>query len=194
MSLPANTLSDYYERKVAGVCTRRGCTSNAADDSSLCQPHLEDARARTRKSDKKRRASLRAKGCCVSCGKKSKSYRCKACLAGGANNNRASANNQHIPKSARIVEKIEQDSIYGTRIRKRYIGQGKRGRSSREDESARDVNEAIKTLERLKEDLETLRDPTLRGPDRTNAMREMKAKASLAIRFVESVEDRYSGV
>lgn len=213
MSLTGNTppkpntdseqLSDYYERKVAGVCTRPGCQSEPHDDLGLCLPHLLDARGRkARLRDERKRQGL-----CVDCGgkaprkprkargRRSRSRffeRCRACLKSNSRNKRDnSGNNQHAPRSSRIVEKVEQDGVYGTRVRKRYVGQGKRGRSSREDESTRDINEAIKTLERAKDGLERLRDQTLQGPQRTNAVREVIAQVRLAERFGDEVVERY---
>lgn len=200
MSLAGNTprsdpdpdapLSDYLERKVAGVCTRSGCTSMPHGDLQECEPHLMDSRARKRRSDKRRRAALRAKGCCAACGRKSKTYRCRGCREVSADNRPNGADNQHAPRSRpedRTQAKVETDG----RTRYRYIGQAKRGRSSKAEESKRDVREQIKTLERALEALESLDDPQLTKMQRSSKELEIRSLVGLAARFGDEVIERH---
>lgn len=195
---PDPALSDYYERKVAGACTRTGCPEPAHDDLGLCLPHLQDARDRKSKL----RDARRNAGKCVDCGRQAPKRRkpkrgerrfkarCRKCARG--NKRELRGNNQHAPRSSGIVTKLEVDAAHPEgRLRQRYIGQGRRGRATKAEESRRDIGEAIKTLERARELAEALDDPRLSKLEKRSREDEVVALVKLAERFSDEVVDRH---
>lgn len=53
-------MTDYWQRKLAGLCVRNGCHAKTQDDHLLCTEHAIDSRRRTKKAMRAIRAKRRA--------------------------------------------------------------------------------------------------------------------------------------
>lgn len=61
-------VGDYQRRKSVGECVRPGCDALALPGVTLCKPHLDDLRARRRRSINRIRARRRKANLCIECG------------------------------------------------------------------------------------------------------------------------------
>lgn len=196
MSAPSNTEpgADTYEaRKISGRCTR--CGQPAADDSLLCAPHRDDARAAVRKSKAKSRRARRRQRRCVDCNQRSRTYRCTACQI-RVNRLRVNngANKRVDTKRERIAAatKISTNKSEGGRVR--YHGQGKRGRQSGAQLDEQDLRDARKDLEAGTEALGHCQTPavkTLPKIQRDDVERAALGRLASAGRWIDEVLVRH---
>ena len=148
----------YIDRKLAGLCTRRGCKLKALDDGQLCKKHRTAARRATKRWDAKMRKQRRAAGQCASCGAKSKAYRCLTCrtkrrarIATGTDNG--------LDKYAERMDRIRARTFVEADGRTRYRGQERRGRQTVADLDEQDIDLAILYLTKCRGALRYARRP-----------------------------------
>lgn len=187
VSEPGDVLPLYLSRKLSGRCTRCGAT--AAKDSDLCKPHLDDRRRRTRMAMSMQRKQLRKARKCVGCGKPSKSYRCRRCIAA---RKRAGVSKVESGVSNEGVWRVDPGTEWN-----RYRGKAKRGRLTREeqiDEDARDARFAIEELEKFIEALGHLKTPEVQELpmiQRQEAKKRVGLFLGSAGRFLDELHDKY---
>jgi hypothetical protein len=150
MSQPANT-EIYLAKKLARVCVRVGCEADAAEDSGECPHHHDESKRWKRESAARKRAERRRKRKCIDCGTRARKQRCPGCYR----------KSRGVETPARGVEKSAElwRTVADTRperagqVTQRYIGKGRRGRLTREqqiEERDRDIGFAIAELEKAR--------------------------------------------
>lgn len=136
----------YQQRKEAGLCTR--CGDPASDDSlcSTCGPALREQIAA---STRKLRRLRRRRDQCARCGKPSPDrYECLVCLTKLGRLPKSAHTNPTVDqRKGQWVERMEQSPDGVPRIRRRFVGQTKRGRRSIADLDRDDLGEARRELE-----------------------------------------------
>jgi len=167
VSQPGNT---YDDKKLAGICTRPGCTATASPDSQLCPPHHIEAKAAKRASMKRRRSDWKRRGLCTRCGsKRSKTSRwgCPACLV-ATGQARSGFVDIHVDKSNRI--RTDRTG------RVRYHGQAERGRQPIIQLDRQDIKDAKRCIDHGEAGLGYYWSPEIQQLSRTQAA-EVRAAA-----------------
>lgn len=170
------------QRKLDHQCL--WCGEDAAPDSDHCQRHTEHRRALDRVGKARRRAKLRKRGRCVDCKRKSKAYRCDACLAKSV---------RQAPVS--VGEREEIWRVDPGTTWNRFRGKGRRGRLTREqqrEEDKRDARWAIRELEKFIANVDELEAADELPPiQRKEARKVAAAPLGFARRIIEGLEDRH---
>lgn len=194
MLQPDNTeIPAYLARKLAGLCTR--CGRPATDDAQLCSPHLEDQRSRARDAMRKRRRERRKNRRCAECGRKAQRFRCPRCYQKSAGVNKPQ-DGVNKPAGLWRVEADPRPERAGQST-PRYIGRGRRGRLTREqqiDEDMRDARFAIKELEKFIEKATVLKEPAameLPRIQRDAVRRDAGQHPAFAARIADDLTERY---
>lgn len=155
-SVPEAPLSRYEQRKLAGDCTRCGCAlsdERTQAGESMCEPCHGYMLAAKRRSAKRRRAAWKRKRLCGECGKKRRpgGKLCPACsVRKGA---LATMFREHSVEHGRDQPtaawdgRLEQSPDGKLRARRRFHGQGKRGRQSIEQLDEQDIADARACIE-----------------------------------------------
>lgn len=185
VSHQGNTLPSQIERALTLTCER--CDQAVVPGKRHCQAHLDDKRARERKSARRRRQARRQAKQCVDCGAKSKRRRCPACW-------RKSRGGQPQDKGVNQTWRVDPGTTWN-----RYRGKARRGRLTREeqiDEDARDARFAIREIEKFVAALGEFKRPevqALPAIQRAAARRMVGQYLGLAGRLIDDLVDKYSG-
>jgi hypothetical protein len=139
----------YLDRKLAGLCTRPGCSVLAPDDSCLCETHRADNRARIKRLYKKRKAAK----LCPKCGVRKPrpgSWGCAVCATkagevsgrprGRPPKNPPNTNSNNAESRVAAATSVDKDG------RSRYHGRAERGRQPTVDLDRQDLVDAARCL------------------------------------------------
>lgn len=193
-------LSKYEQRKLDGVCTRCGAEP-AQEESSLgvrCHGYMKNAQRRSKRS---KRAIWKRKKLCGQCGKKRRpgGKLCPACSVRFGATPRPLV--QHYvehdadPAVAGWKETIEQSPDGKLRARRRFAGQGKRGRQSGAQLDEQDLADARRCVlegERGLAYYRTAEVQALPRIQRDEVRAEALAKLQRAQRWLADIIDRNS--
>lgn len=189
------TAATYIEKKLAGVCTRAGCSIAASDTSLLCEAHRRDAIAREVRSKAKARRARRAQGLCAECGVvKTKRYRCSSCLIRLGKLRRPMVDTV-VDKRTRVASRITVGSFAKEEGRSRYRGaQARRGPPGVAREDAADFSDAIRSIERGRDGVAHAHSDEVKQmplAQRQDVMRRALSQADHGARFIESILERH---
>lgn len=158
MSAPGNTApSLVYQEVLADPlrCVQKGCREQALDGKDRCGPHYAAARAADRKYKRRKRKEWKRKKRCTRCGGKrlpGHGWGCAACVAELGALSKVFGE-RHVynrrPTATGFDSRAEGDGYE----RRRYRGQGKRGRQPTEQLDDQDLRDAGKHFERAVEAL-----------------------------------------
>lgn len=193
------TLSRYERRKLDGICTRCGAEP-AKDDSALGERCYDYMLLAKRRSDRKRRATWKRKKLCGQCGKKRRpgGRLCPGCTVKFGAVPRALAEHYAEHDRDRVVgfdARLEQSPDGKPRARRRFHGQGKRGRQSIEQLDAQDMADARRCVDEGWQGLAYYRSAEVQALpriQREDVRREALAKLRRGQRWLEEIIDRHA--
>jgi hypothetical protein len=180
----------YYERKLAGLCTR--CGAAAAEDSQLCPGHQLEARIIMRRTAQERRQARRDAGLCAYCGKvKSDRYACAGCTV----------RRQSYPPTKNVNVAVNSNTAvwrHGTTSRDattlRYHGRAVRGAPPASVTDEADCKQISAEVERARRGLEYAHSAEvaeLPRIQRKEARHAALSRLALAKRYIEEVLQRH---
>jgi hypothetical protein len=159
LSAPGNSApapSSYQEALAdPSRCIQSGCRERALDGKDRCAPHYAAARAADQRYKRKRRGIARRKKLCMRCTRRKRlaghKWGCARCVAEMGRLNRVGDTNVYKkrPKAEGFDARAEGDGYE----RRRYRGQGKRGRQPASQLDEQDIRDAKKHFERAIEAL-----------------------------------------
>lgn len=134
---PNVKITDWELRQAKGQCGADGCPREAVLGSAYCEPCGAAKKARDRKWIASRRKERRAKRECVSCGRRSKTYRCARCAkpkesVGGSKRSVGGLVRRSRPARGHYKSETFADGA----TRSRYVGLSHRGGPTREEQDA----------------------------------------------------------
>jgi hypothetical protein len=195
------TADRKLDKRLKHECLR--CTEQALPDSDFCGPHRDDERRRAREGMKKRRRKFRHKGKCADCGRGSKKWRCRTCYEkwkeGRAGTVTTRSDNVTKARDRRFrTETGPNFRGVGTYQTQRYLGKGRRGRLTRQEqaeEDKRDARFAIAEIEKfIVEATRLAGDDVLELPRIQREAERRKALLYLgnAGRFIDELAEKYA--
>jgi hypothetical protein len=197
-------LSKYEQRKLDGECTRCGVelTEERKDDGeSMCAKCHGYVRTAKRRSAQKKRAVWKRKRLCGQCGKKRRpgGKLCPGCSVRYGSVPRHLVDHYVDHGIDRADEKwrttIEQSPDGVMRERRRFVGQGKRGRQSGEQLDEQDLIDARRCIQDGWLGLAYFRSAEVQALpriQRDEVKREALAKFERGQRWLEEIIDRNS--
>lgn len=139
----------YQDRKVAEVCTYPGCSEPPSDDCNECPLHRAKTNAAKRRRRLRNRREWTRKKLCLRCGDRRRpgSKWCVMCLAGAGKlrlqeRSKQRTKSREISAAVGFDARLEQSPDGKLRVRRRFHGQGKRGRQSIAQLDAQDHEDA----------------------------------------------------
>jgi hypothetical protein len=196
----------YYARKAAGICTygsTADCPHPPAEDSSLCERHLADARDRVKRSDARLHAERRNRGRCAYCGKvKSETYACAGCqIRRGHSSTRNTNNNtdntmRGLSRSGherRGADSQWREETHNGKTSLRYVGQARRGVPSTSVLDEHDCKQIVAEVQRAMSGLAYAHALPAELPrsQRKDAVRAALSRLALARRFIDETLERH---
>lgn len=184
----------YYERKAEGRCVYPGCPRQASDESVLCPEHRDDARARTRKSQKRIRAERRAADLCPRCGEKAKGdYMCVRCKVKYGRTKRARTGGDDNREHNRIADRLipwENSPHNAGRLRLRGGKRGAPNIDAQDEFERKIVKTAIARYAEACDMLASDDGKAMLPRDRDAARMAALGQLALAVRAAEDILDR----
>lgn len=201
-------VSDYEQHLIDGVCTRCGKEPARRDKdgdiiSNLGKRCHEKVKAYQRKYAKKRRKQWKRKKKCRRCGKKRVpgSWGCAACLIelgrlSKRGRPKKTVVDPHVDQSGDSGwdDRLEQSPDGKLRTRRRFHGQGKRGRQSGSQLDHQALYDALHCIGEGERGLEKFRSPEVQAMgkvSREDARAAAVDKLRQAQRWIDEVIDRH---
>lgn len=184
--------SIYQLRKEHSLCTQ--CGGPAADDSSLCAPHRDAARARKAQWIARERRRRRRARVCGDCGAPLKSAETIWCHAHRVRRNRLSKLRRGVDSRVDRSERVAARTITHADGRTRYHGQSRRGQQTHEQLDAQDLGLTREALEAAETGLQLYRGAEVQAMpriQREDVRAAAVAQLGRAIRHIEDIQERH---